>query len=90
MMFYLTTSFVSVASAAGQIANVATNPSSIASIATPSTFTRPFEQQNWIANKENLVYAMCNQLSQFDETDEKFAEFCIKILINQPFSFQKM
>jgi len=41
-----------------------------------------------MANKENLIYAMCNQLNQFNQSDERFVEFCIKMLLNQPFSFQ--
>lgn len=33
---------------------------------------------------------MCNQLNQFDQSDERFVEFCIKMLLNQPFSFKEM
>jgi len=90
MLFYLTASFVSVAqTAAGVVANVsATN-----SMANQNAISQPNmgNQQSYAStNKEFLIYAMCNQLNQFDQLDKRFAEFCIKLLINQPFSFDKL
>ena len=37
--------------------------------------------------KEYLIYAMCNQLYQFYQNDEKFFEYTISIIINQIFNF---
>ena len=37
--------------------------------------------------KEYLIYAMCNQLYQFCQNDEKFFEYTISILINNIFTF---
>jgi hypothetical protein len=87
MSFYIASSLATVATAAGVVANVAANPTSINS---QSAFTRQFEQQSWNLNKEYLIYAMCNQLNQYDQLDERMAEFCIEILINHPFSFRNM
>ena len=87
MSFYITSSLATVATAAGVVANVAANPTSINS---QSAFTRQFEQQSWNLNKEYLIYAMCNQLNQYDQLDERMAEFCIEILINHPFSFKNI
>ncbi len=87
MSFYITSSLATVATAAGVVANVAANPTSINS---QSAFTRQFEQQSWNLNKEYLIYAMCNQLNQYDQLDERVAEFCIEMLINHPFSFKNM
>jgi hypothetical protein len=77
-----------VATAAGNVmVNVATNPVSLAS---QSTFTRPFDQQNWNINKENLVYSMANQLSKYDQLDERFIEFCCNKILNQDFNLKKI
>ncbi len=37
--------------------------------------------------KEYLIYAMCNQLYQFTQNDEKFFEYTISIILNQIFIF---
>jgi len=86
LSFLITSSLATVASAAGVVANLASNP--ITSI-TNTNINKSFDQQQtWMANKENLIYAMCNQLNQFNQSDERFVEFCIQMLLNQPFSFQ--
>jgi hypothetical protein len=77
---YIITS--SLATAAGVMANVATNPGSLA---TQAAFA-----QNWTLNKEYLILSMCNQLNQFEQVDERFIEFCISMAINQPFTFKSM
>ena len=90
MLFYLTASLVSVAqTAAGVVSNVsATNSTTNQNAIAQSNLSN---QQSYVAtNKEFLIYAMCNQLNQFDQLDKRFAEFCIKLLINQPFSFDKI
>ena len=86
MSFIITSSLASVASAAGTVATMAVNP------ATSQSALRNFEQQNnnWTVKKEHLIYAMCNQLNQFDQTDAQFVEFCIRMLIGQPFSFANL
>ncbi len=88
-MFFL---FTSMASTAGNVmANVATLPGiGGGGGGAQNTFARSFEQQNWIINKDNLIYAMANQLSKFDQLDERFATFCISKLINKSFDFRKM
>ena len=95
MLFYLTASFVSAAqTAAGVVATVASSNSVATSASSQSQNSMAqstiSNQSNNATNKENLIYAMCNQLNQFDQLDKRFAEFCIKMLINQPFSFEKM
>jgi hypothetical protein len=85
-----------VASTAGSVmANVATNMSSMSGGGgsgqqSGSAFVRSFDQQNWNVNKDNLIYAMANQLCKFDQLDERFVTFCISKLINKPFDFRKM
>lgn len=79
----MTFMFKSVAYAAGNVvANMATNPVLIAS---QSTYTKPFDQQN----KEMLIFSMANQLFKYDHVDERFIEFCITKLLNQEFSFKR-
>ena len=82
--FLITSSLVSVASATGTVASMAINPGS------SQNAIRNFEtnNSNWSANKENLIYAMCNQLNLFDQSEYCFVEFCISLLINQPFTFK--
>lgn len=81
--FLITSSIQSIVSAASTVTT------SLAS-ASPQSALRSFEQQNstWSVNKEHLVYAMCNQLNQFDQLEPRFAEFCISMLIAQPFQFK--
>ena len=82
--------FTSVASTAGNVmANVATMPATISMSGTQNSLTRTFEQQNWNVNKDNLIYAMSNQLSKFDQLDDRFIQFCISKLVNKPFDFRK-
>ena len=38
-------------------------------------------------NKEHLIYAMSNQLNQFEQTEPRFVELCISTLLGQPFQF---
>jgi hypothetical protein len=83
--YIITSSLASVATAAGVMANVATNPGSLA---TQTAFTRTLEAQNWTINKEYLILSMCNQLNQFEQVDERFIEFCISMITNQPFTFK--
>jgi hypothetical protein len=84
-MFFL---FTSMASTAGNVmANVATMQGIGAA---QSSLARTIEQQNWSINKDSLIYAMANQLSKFDQLDERFATFCISKLINKSFDFRKM
>ncbi len=72
------------ASTAGNVmSNVATNP-------TQANLTRSLETQSWTANKENLIYAMSNQIGKFDQLDERFIIFCISKFINSTFDFRKM
>lgn len=37
--------------------------------------------------KEYLIYAMCNQLYQFYQNDDKFFEYTLSVIINQIFTF---
>lgn len=93
LSFIIQSSLASVASAAGAVANLASNPINAINLTTQTNnlFTKSFsDQQNWNLNKENLIYAMFNQLNQFDQSDERFVEFCIKMLLNEPFSFNNM
>lgn len=79
--FLITSALVSV----GTVASIAMNPSA------SQNAIRNFEanNSNWSANKEHLIYAMCNQLNLFDQTEYCFVECCISLLINQPFTFKK-
>lgn len=79
MSFY----FASVASAAGNamVTAATTNPMMLMSSGSSS--------QHLAVNKENLVYAMANQLSRFDETDERFLQFCLSKLLCMEFNFKK-
>lgn len=45
--------------------------------------------QNWSVNKENLIYEMANQLSRFDELDERFMQYCLTKILCMEFSFKK-
>lgn len=80
----ITSSIQSIVSAAS---TVTTN---LANSASPQSAFRSFEQQNfaWSVKKEQLIYAMCNQLNQFDQLEPRFPEFCIGMLIGQPFQFK--
>lgn len=37
-----------------------------------------------------FIYAMCNQLNQFNNTDPRFAETCMSLLLGIPFTFKYM
>lgn len=81
--FLITSSIQSIVSAASTVTTSLTS-------ASPQSALRSFEQQNsnWSVNKEHLIYAMCNQLNQFDQLEPRFPEFCISMLIGQPFQFK--
>ncbi len=72
--FFFTSSLVNAANVVGY---AAANP-----IMAQQSLNRNLEQQTSQSNKEYLIYAMCNQLNQFDQIDERFVEFCIGKLLN--------
>jgi len=68
----------SLANAANVVSYAAANP-----IMAQQSLNRNLEQQTSQSNKEYLIYAMCNQLNQFDQIDQRFVEFCLAKLLNK-------
>lgn len=43
-----------------------------------------------VREKDCLIYSMCNQLYQYEHSDEKFIEYTISVLLNQKFCFNNV